>query len=114
MAGRKPSFRKYLSKPGLLKEVRRCFDAISDEVNGRRYNLADSLMSGLTSFSLTLPSLIQFDREARGEGPFRSNLRSLFGIEDIPSDSCCFSECTERSGRFCPGLHRSRIAVDKD
>ena len=87
MAGKKPSFRKHLSKPGLLKEVRRCFEAISDEVNGRRYSLADYLMSGLALFSLKFPSLLQFDREARGEGPIRSNLRSLFGIEDVPSDS---------------------------
>ena len=87
MASKKPSFRTHLSKPDFLNEVGRCFEAIPDEVNGRRYSLADYLMSGLALFSLKLLSLLQFDREARAEGPIRSNLRSLFGIEDVPSDS---------------------------
>ena len=35
MAGKRPSFRKKLSKPGLLKVVRACFEAIPDDVRGR-------------------------------------------------------------------------------
>ena len=80
MAGKKPSFRKHLSKPGLLTEVRRCFEAISDDVNGRRYSLADYLMSGVSLFALKFPSLLQFDRDTHDEGPIRSNLRSLLSL----------------------------------
>ena len=87
MARKKPSFRKKLSKPGLLQEVRRCFASIPDEVRGRRYSLADYLMSGLAVFSLKYPSLLQFDRHASTEGTVRANLRSLFGVEKAPSDS---------------------------
>ena len=87
MSGTKPTFRKHLSKPGLLQEVRSCFEAISDEVRGRKYGLADYLMSGLAVFSLKFPSLLQFDRQARSVETIRSNLGSLFGVQEVPSDS---------------------------
>ena len=89
--GRKAKFRKVLSMPGLLAEMRRCFDGVVDEVVGRGLNLAECLMSGLAIFALKYPSLLQFERDARGLGesahePRRENLRSLFGIERAPSD----------------------------
>ena len=87
MSATKPRFRKHLSKPGLLKEVRSCFEANSDEVRGRRYGLADYLMSGLAVFLLKFPSLLQFDRQARSVETIRWNLRSLFGVREAPSDS---------------------------
>ena len=43
----KTNFRKALSMPGLPAEMRRCFEAVKDEVAGRRLNLEDCLMSGL-------------------------------------------------------------------
>ena len=89
--GRKAKFRKVLSMPGLVAEMRRCFDGVEDEVAGRGLNLAQCLMSGLAIFALKYPSLLQFERDARGLGesahePRRENLRSLFGIERAPSD----------------------------
>ena len=89
--GRKAEFRKALSMPSLLAQVRRCFEAVEDEVAGRGLNLADCLMSGLAIFALKYPSLLQFEQDARGLGesahePRRENLRSLFGIERAPSD----------------------------
>ena len=87
MSATKPRFRKHLSKPGLLKEVRSCFEANSDDVRGRRYGLADYLMSGLAVFLLKFPSLLQFDRQARSVETIRWNLRSLFGVREAPSDS---------------------------
>ena len=89
--GRKVKFRKDLSMPGMLAEMRRCFEGVADAVPGRGLNLADCLMSGLAVFSLKYPSLLRFERDARGlgdesDGTRRENLRTLFGIERAPSD----------------------------
>ena len=87
MSATKPKFRKHLSKPGLVKDVRSCFEAISDEVRGRKYDLADYLMSGLAVFLLKFPSMLQFDRAVHRDEAIRANLRSLFGVREVPSDS---------------------------
>ena len=87
MAGKRPSFRKKLSKPGLLKVVRACFEAIPDDVRGRQFSLADYVMSGLAVFSLKYSSLLQFDRHASSKANIRANLLSLFGVRKAPSDS---------------------------
>ena len=44
-------------------------------------------MSGLALFSLKFPSLLQFDRQVRGDDAIRANLRSRFGVREAPSDS---------------------------
>ena len=77
--------------PGLLAQMRRCFEGVEDEVAGRGLSLADCLMSGLAMFALKYPSLLPFEQDARGLGesahePRRENLRSLFGVERAPSD----------------------------
>jgi hypothetical protein len=80
------SLRKSLSAPGLLCEVRRCFQSIKDDTVGRGFELADYLMSGLAVFGLKYPSLLQFD-EGRADEVVVSNLRSLYGIARAPSDT---------------------------
>ncbi len=87
MARNGSGFRKILSKPGLLQEVRASLERIDDNVSGRKFRLADYLMSGLAIFSLKSRSLLQFDRHANGAGTIRFNLRSLFGVRQAPSDS---------------------------
>ena len=81
------AFRKELSKPGLLRLVRVCFEEIADEIRGRRFRLSDYLMSGLAVFVLKYPSLLQFDEAARDDEVVRGNLLRLFGIRNAPSDS---------------------------
>ncbi len=78
---------KTLSKPGLLKEVRASFERIDDGVSGRKFRLADYLMSGLAIFSLKYQSPLQFDQHANEEGTIGFTLRSLFGVRQAPSDS---------------------------
>ena len=90
--GREAKFRKDLSMPGMLAEVRRCFERIEDRVPGRGLNLADCLMSGLAVFALKYPSLLRFEQDARGlgdgsDGTRRENLRNLFGVKRAPSDA---------------------------
>ena len=69
--------RKALSAPGLLREVRACFDELEDTVASRGLNLTECLMSGLAVFGLKYPSLLQFDRDARTDELVRANLKSL-------------------------------------
>ncbi len=82
----RPSFRKTLSLPGLLAEVRRCFQAIPDGKVGRGLTLTEYLLSGLAVFGLKYPSLLQFDAGRQNE-VVRSNLRTLYGIVRVPSDT---------------------------
>ena len=56
-----PGMRKTLSAPGLLKEVRACFDRIEDPIRG--LNQTDCL--GLAVFGMKYPSLLKFDEAAR-------------------------------------------------
>ena len=94
---REAKFRKDLSMPGMVAEMRRCFERvrcfeqrIEDGVSSRGVSLSDCLMSGLAIFALKYPSLLRFDRDARGLGEpsaREGNLRSLFGIGRAPSDS---------------------------
>ena len=80
-------FRKTLSAPGLLREVRASFERIEDTVAGRGLNLTDCLMSGLAIFGLKYASLLQFERDARGKALIRSNLKSLYAVGRAPSDT---------------------------
>lgn len=73
--------------PGLLREVRKCFERIPDPVAGRKRVLADYLMSGLAVFGLKFPSLPEFDRGARTNETVRENLKHLYGIADAPCDT---------------------------
>ena len=75
----KQGLRRTLSAPGLLREVRGCFDEVEDSVAGRGYSLSDCLMSGLAVFGLKYPSLLRFDRDARTDETVRANLSSLYG-----------------------------------
>lgn len=82
----KSSFRKTLSAPGLLQTVRDCFNQIEDSKVSRRLSLSDCLMSGLAVFGLKYPFLLQFDQN-HNETLIQSNLQSLYGIKQAPSDT---------------------------
>lgn len=75
---------KQLSGDRLLKVLRRGFKRIADH---RPMNveiaLSDALMSGVALFALKDPSLLAFD-ERRAKP---ANLRRIFGIAQIPSDT---------------------------
>lgn len=77
-----PRPRKTLSADGLYRLVAESFAAIQDYRPQPQVSLKDALLSGFALFSLKDPSLLAFD-ERRHEG----NLRRLFGISRVPSDS---------------------------
>ncbi len=79
--------RKTLSAPGLLRELRSCFDRIEDNITPRGLTLTDCLMSGLAVFGLKYASLLRFDQDTRGNTMIRSNLKSLYGVKRAPSDT---------------------------
>ena len=56
----KDSFRKHLSMPGLLREMRECFDRVPDSIVSRSITLSDCLMTGLSMFCLKIPSMLKY------------------------------------------------------
>lgn len=76
--------RKQLSASGLFRLVRSGFDKIKDHrAANRTIPLVDALMSAFAMFSLKDSSLLEFD-ERRAKD---SNLKSIYGLEAIPSDT---------------------------
>ncbi len=93
-----PGMRKTLSAPGLLKEVRACFDRIEDPIASRGLNQTDCLMSGLAVFGMKYASLLQFDEAAHADEAVRHNLATLYGVKRVPSDTAM----RERLDEVCP------------
>ena len=80
---RSPKVRKRLSADGLLGLVRSGFERIVDQRHEKApITLADTLMSAFAMFSLKDPSLLAFDARRRDE-----NMKNLYGIETVPSDT---------------------------
>ena len=82
------NFRKTLSIPALLKNVRESFKKIKDHRKKKtEYSLPDILMSGLAIFGLKYPSLLAFDND-RDEPRLKHNLQHLYDIKDkVPCDT---------------------------
>ena len=76
-----PEERKHLSSDGLVREV---FRAVRDVRKEPQIALGDALLAGFAIFALKSASLLAFENE-RKHNTF--NLRALFGMQDIPSDT---------------------------
>ena len=75
---------KHLSADGLFRRVRKRMGGIKDHrPMNVKIPLVDTLMSGLALFALKDPSLLAFDKRREAPG----NLKRVFGIEKIPSDT---------------------------
>jgi hypothetical protein len=75
--------RKHLSADGLVALVRARFARLCDPRAGKpAISLADVLMSAFAMFALKDPSLLAFDQRRNDH-----NLRTLYGIERVPSDT---------------------------
>src|ERR1700687_401072 len=74
--------RRHLHLDALLQRTRQCFAQIPDPRRCPDFSLTDTLMAGLALFALKDPSLLAFCRR-----PVDHNLRSVFGLQAIPSDT---------------------------
>ncbi|MBS1253359.1 MAG: hypothetical protein MAG451_02408 [Anaerolineales bacterium] len=73
-----------LTASGLIETVRAGFEAIADHrASNISISLGDALMSGFAMFALKDSSLLAFDNRRAKDG----NLKRLYRIEDIPSDT---------------------------
>lgn len=66
----------------LVPRVRERFDTIPDSRREPAFSLPDTLMAGLALFALKDPSLLAFQRRTLDH-----NLRQVFGLTGLPSDS---------------------------
>jgi hypothetical protein len=74
--------RRYLHFDALVQLARCRFERLAEQRRCPSFALADALMAGLALFCLKDPSLLAFQRRARDH-----NLRSVFGLPAIPSDT---------------------------
>lgn len=80
--------RKHLSADGLLQVVRHCVGrAKLEKLIGTTYSWQDCVMSGLAIFGFKCASLLQFET-IKETSMIRRNLRSLYKVEKVPSDTC--------------------------
>jgi hypothetical protein len=79
----KPEERKHLQVDALIDKLRERFDTIPDSrVGDHTISLPDALMSGVALFALKEPSLLAFQERIKD-----SNLRTIYGIQHVPSDT---------------------------
>ncbi len=83
----KIKLRKQLNADALFSSIRQEFEKIPEFRTGKPdISIPDALMSSFAMFSLKDPSLLRFDQ--RRENPAESqNLRNIYGIDVIPSDT---------------------------
>ncbi len=81
--------RKYLSADGLLNIVKHGLHRERfKDIKNTTYSWEDCIMSGLAVFGFKMPSLLQFEKSKADEPFIRRNLRTLYGVEKAPSDTC--------------------------
>lgn len=74
--------RRHLHFDALVQRARARFETLPEQRRCPAFSLADALMAGLALFSLKDPSLLAFQRRTLDH-----NLRSVFGLKGIPSDT---------------------------
>ena len=91
MSSTKPTRRerRSLHFDALIAAMRTDFEQVPDARRSPDFSLPDTLMAGLALFSLKDPSLLAFQRRARDP-----NLRSVFGLQAIPSDTPSSAPCS--------------------
>ena len=73
-----------LTMSGMVESVRSVFNKVSCSASQSAMPITDCLMAGLSIFSLKFPSLLQYDRDRY---LIKKNIKNLFGIPKLPSDT---------------------------
>jgi len=79
--------RNQFTQQALLKQAKEVFDKSKSDNNFYKISNSDCLMSCLAVFSLKSPSLLQFDNSHKNDIVLKNNLKVLYNIADIPSDT---------------------------
>ena len=74
--------RKHLHFDALVQLARQRFESVPEQRRCPAFSLPDTLMAGLALFSLKDSSLLAFCRRTLDH-----NLRSVFGLKAVPSDT---------------------------
>ena len=85
-------FRRASGMPGLLEIARERFECVPDPIRHRKSPLVDHLMAGTAIFFFKFPSILAFDRQARGSEVLRPAFKAVFseiqrgkGLEAMPT-----------------------------
>lgn len=89
MAAPTARFRQSLSAPGLIRKLRDSFSQVQDKRRAKSvlHPLPDALMAAFAMFNLKYPSMLRFDTEAHADPRLIHNLKSLFGLNEVPGDT---------------------------
>ena len=82
--------RKYLSIKGLLATAKRAAQKIPLQIKGNGEDpitLTDCIMSALAMFGLKFPSLLKFDEAVTDDSVLVFNLKKLYLVNKVPSDT---------------------------
>ena len=82
------NIKKHLNFTALRKKMSDVFSAIPDKRQQKKISISlhDALMSGFACMHFQDPSLLQFQKRMEDE-QHRNNLRTLFSVQTIPSDT---------------------------
>ena len=82
-------FRQDISASGLYTLVQREFSNIEDTRQSRKASISyvDTLTSAMALFALKSPSLLAFENDVRFNEHVQGNLRRIFHIGQVPSDT---------------------------
>ncbi len=87
--------RKHLNADAFFADISHEFEKIPEFRTGDvEISIPDALMSAFAMFSLKIPSLLKFDERRKDETECQ-NLKNIYGIENVPSDSRMREICDE-------------------
>ena len=111
----RPRLKQEICLPLLLQEAQKgCKDIKGSVTRQVNISLSDCLMSEVAMFGLKYPSLLQFDQDYRDENALlQHNLRSLYGIEHVPSDTYFRERVDEIEPRAPQGIINNVISLLK-
>jgi hypothetical protein len=83
------ALRKHLSAPGIIRTLRQTFSTVPDKRRARsvEHTLTDTLCAALALFQFKFPSLLQFDHACQTKDARFANLRRLYGLNTVASDT---------------------------
>lgn len=81
--------RRNLRASNLNQRIREHLDTISGSRQEGKvdYSLSETLMAGFAMFQFKMPSMLQFENGVRGNEPMIGNLKRLYRLDKVPSDS---------------------------